>query len=142
MKVKDLYNKTITILNKLDRRDSLTGLDVWHKFIIKNVAYYSEKVSNVSGNNVSIGQTFKIEITFNSLYKNYSDWKKSGNQNCCFTVSAGDYIVFENIEEDAITPNNIQAIKNKYEPNVCEVRAFKELDKRKSNYVMLEIEGV
>lgn len=142
MEIKDIYTKTITILNKLNRKDSATGLDVWYKSVIKNASYYTEKTTNVSGTNVSMGQTFKVLIPFNDNYLNYAEWKKAGKQTGHFTISQGDYIVLGEIEETQITPNNIQSIRQKYEPNVCDVRFFTELNDRGGATVQLRIEGV
>ena len=60
-------NGTITLLNKLKRKDSTTGLDVWFKTIIKHCVYKKYKISNVSNTVISMGEEYTILIVFNML---------------------------------------------------------------------------
>lgn len=135
----------ITIANKLNRKDSTTGLDVWYKTIIKDVKYKIDKITNVNGTEVSIGQQFIILIPFSEKFKNYNEWKQdSNNKNSTYTMSQGDYIFLTDVPED-ITPNNIIALRNQYKPNVCEVRSIEEVPIENKKYgvkVQLRISGV
>ena len=40
-------NTTITLLNKLKKNDSITGLDIWYKYFIQNVEYTRKDISNI-----------------------------------------------------------------------------------------------
>lgn len=131
----------ITLVNKLKRKDSITKLDVWYKTVINNCAYNTNKVQNISGNVVSVGQTFTILIPFTNKYLPYDKWKKSDNISNLFTLSVGDYIFLENISNENITPENIQNIRNNYEPNVCEIKSIMEVEKFNQTLFQFKIEG-
>ena len=64
---------TVTLLNRLKRKDSLTNTDVWYKTIITECAYKKEKVSAVNGSTVSMGQQFTILLPFTGKYLPYSE---------------------------------------------------------------------
>lgn len=133
--------KKITILNKLPRQDSVTGLDIWYKSIVLNAIYSIEKVADVQGSITSLGQVFNILIPFNSAYLPYNEWKDSDKESY-FTLSQGDLIFIDvDINED-ITPQNVQQIKNKYKSSVCEVRSIVEVPKRAGVNYRLKVSGV
>lgn len=131
--------ETITLCNKLARKDSITNLDVWYKTVLHNVPYTMKKISNVTGTTVSVGQTFMILLPFDGIYKPYDEWIKMGGQG--YTLSEGDYIFMRELEEE-ITPNTIQKIKNQYEPNVCEIRSIVEVSDSPNINYRFKIEGV
>ena len=64
----------ITLLNRLKRQDSVTNTDIWYKTIIKNCTYKKDRVSNVNGTVVSMGQSFTILIPFTGNYLPYKEW--------------------------------------------------------------------
>ena len=131
--------KSITLCNKLARKDSITNLDVWYKTVLHDIPYTMKRVSTVSGQTVSVGQTFMILIPFDDEYQSYDEWVKSGGKG--YTLSEGDLIFFRELEEE-VTPNTIQKIKNQYEPNVCEVRSIVEVPDRAGVGFRFKIEGV
>ena len=132
--------KVITVVNKLPRKDSVTNLDVWYPKILHNIQFSSEKVENVVGTDVSMGQSFVILVPFNELYRNYQDWKKEPDK--YYTMSVGDYIFLGTEIVEPITSNNIQQLKKQYEPNVCEVRYIKQVDCKFGVKIQLRVEGV
>lgn len=135
-------NGAVTILNKLNRKDSTTKLDVWYKTVIRGCAYSTNKVENVSGNVVSVGQTFTILIPFSELYLPYKDWKNSPLIASSFTLNPGDYIFLtEDVSED-INPNTIQTVRNMYEPAVCEIKTITEVEKFGDTKYQFRVEGV
>ena len=133
---------TITILNKLKRQDSVTGLDVWYKTILEDIKYSQTKVTTVVGTEVSMGQQFTILIPFTGKYVPYNDWKNSSNKDNTFTISQGDYIFLGIGLEEEVTPNNVLKLKNQYEPQVCEVRSIEEVPQKYGVKVQLRISGV
>lgn len=133
---------TITILNKLKRQDSVTGLDVWYKTIFEDIKYSQTKVTTVVGTEVSMGQQFTILIPFTGKYVPYNEWKNSSNKDNTFTVSQGDYIFLGIGLEEEVTPNNVLKLKNQYEPQVCEVRSIEEVPQKYGVKVQLRISGV
>lgn len=134
--------KVITILNRLARQDSQTGLDVWYKQVLKDVPYKIEKVTNVVGTTVSMGETFTILIPFNDKYLPYNEWKQALDKDSVFTLSQGDIIVLDAEVDDTITPNTIPTIKNKYKPKACEVRSIVEVPKRPGVNIQLKVSGI
>lgn len=127
----------ITLLNKLKRQDSQTGLEVWYKTFL-DVDYYSERVQNVTEKDVSMNETFTVLIPFSDKYHYYHLWK-SMNKDNIYTLSQGDYIVFGEVEEE-ITPNNIQSIVNQYRH--CEVRSIEEREKILDANYQFKVGGV
>ena len=137
----NIYDKTITILNRLKAVDSSTKkIDVYYKTVLENCGWYEQAISDVDGIKVSMSTTFKIFIPFTGKFLPYNEWKK-GNTDSFFTVSQGDTIILGEVEED-ITPQTITKIKQNYEPNVCEVRHCRVCDKRNGIEIQLYVEGI
>jgi hypothetical protein len=135
-------NGAITILNKLNRKDSTTNLDVWYKTVINGCVFSTNKVENINGNIVSVGQTFTILIPFSEYYLPYKIWKNSPLIASTFTLNPGDYIFLtENVKEN-INPNNIQSVRNSYEPYVCEIKTITEVENFGGAKFQFRVEGV
>lgn len=132
----------ITILNKLKRTDSITGLDVWYKTVIKSCTYSRTKISNVNGQVVSMGTQFTILIPFTNKYVPYHKWKDLENKDTKFTLSNQDIIILGEIKEKEITPNNIVSIKNKYSPNACEIRNIEEVENKFDTRYQFRVNGI
>lgn len=132
---------TITLLNKLKRKDSVTGIDVWYKTIINNCIYKKDRVSTVNGSVVSIGEQFTILIPFTDKYMQYKDWKNLENKSGTYTLSAQDIIILDEVTEN-VTAQNITQIKNDYEPNTCEIRSIEQVDKKLSVNYQFRVSGV
>ena len=132
---------TITLLNKLKRKDSITGLDIWYKTIIKDCIYKKERVSDVSGNIVSIGQQFTILIPFTGKYIPYKDWKNIEDKKGYYTISNQDIIILDEVQEE-VDVKNIIEIKNSYEPNTCEIRSIEQVESKFSSKYEFRVGGV
>ena len=132
---------TITLLNKLKRKHSITNLDVWYKTVIKDCAYKKDRVSNVNGSVVSVGEEFTILIPFTGGYLSYKDWKNLEDKTGTYTLSSQDIIILGEVEEE-VTAQNITQIKNDYEPNTCEVRSIEQVDQKLSVNYQFRIGGV
>lgn len=126
----------ITILNKLNRTDSTTGMDVWYKTIIDGCEAKKDKVATVAGTEVSMGETFTILIPFTNKYKHYENWTDRDNT---FTMSAGDVVILGEVLE-TVTPNNIAEIRNR--PNACDVRVVEEREQKHGVKYQLRVSGV
>lgn len=142
--LKNIYNQTITILNKLKRKDNTSGTDLWFKYVVHDAAWYTESARSAGGSSVFIGSYIKVFIPFHDEYIAYRDWMKPGNQEGHYTISSGDYIILGEIDEsqDEITANNIVKVMEKYGEDVCLVRHKNALYKRFGATVQLKIEGV
>ena len=132
---------TITLLNKLKRKDSTTNIDVWYKTVIKDCIYKKDKISTVNGNIVSMGQQFTILIPFTSKYLPYRDWKQLEDKTGYYTLSEQDVIILDIVTED-ITAQNITQIKNDYEPNTCEIRSIEQVEQKLSVNFEFRVGGV
>lgn len=132
---------TITLLNKLKRKDSVTGLDVWYKTILKDCVYKKDRVSDVSGNTVSMGQQFTILIPFTEKYLPYKDWKNLDDKTGYYTLSNQDVIILDEVTEE-VSANNITEIKNSYEPNTCEIRSIEQVEPKLSVKYEFRVGGV
>lgn len=132
---------TITLLNKLKRKDSITNLDIWYKTLIQDCIYKKDKISNVTGSVVSMGQEFTILIPFTGKYIPYNEWKKLEDKTGVYTLSTQDVIILGEVTEE-VTDKNIVQIKNDYEPNTCEIRSIEQVDQKLSVKFEFRVGGV
>lgn len=132
---------TMTLLNKLKRKDSITNLDIWYKTVIQNCVYKKDKISNVTGSVVSMGQEFTILIPFTGKYIPYNEWKKLEDKTGVYTLSPQDIIIFGEITEE-VTDKNIVQIKNNYEPDTCEIRSIEQVEKKLTVNFEFRVSGV
>lgn len=132
---------TVTLLNKLPKKDSITGLDVWYKTILHDIPYKKESVTNVTGTVTSMGEVFTILIPFSSLYLPYHEWK-NGKMDTHYTINQGDYLFLNvDIAQD-VTPSNVVTLKNQHEPFVCEVKTFTEVEEKNGVKFQLRVGGI
>lgn len=132
---------TITLLNKLKRKDSVTNVDVWHKTTIENCVFKKDRISNINGTTVTMGQQFTILIPFTGKYISYKDWKNLEDKSGYYTLSNQDIIILDEVTEE-VTANNITEIKNAYEPNTCEIRSIEQVDNKLSVKYEFRVGGV
>ena len=132
---------SITLLNRLKRKDSVTNTDVWYKTVIQNCIYKKDRITGVDGKVVSMGQQFTILIPFTGKYVTYNEWKKLEDKTGFFTLSNQDVIILENVEED-VTDKNITQVKQDHEPNTCEVRSIEQVIKRNGVNFEFRVGGV
>ena len=139
--LENIYNQRVTILNKLKRTDSKTGVDVWRKSIVDDVVWYTKSARSAGSSSVFIGTYITVLFPFNSRYLPYMEGKKPGNQDEHFTMSSGDYIILGDVPEN-ITANNIIKVLEQYGENVCQVKHHNANYKRFGARVQLKVEGV
>ena len=139
--LENIYNQRVTILNKLKRTDSKTGVDVWRKSTVDDVVWYTKSARSAGSSSVFIGTYITVLFPFNSRYLPYMEWKKPGNQDEHFTMSSGDYIILGDVPEN-ITANNIIKVLEGYGENVCQVKHHNANYKRFGARVQLKVEGV
>ena len=134
-------NGSITLLNRLKRKDSVTNTDVWYKTKIQNCVYKKDRITTVNGTVVSMGQAFTILIPFTGNYLPYKDWKKLEDKTGFYTLSEQDVIILDHVIEE-VTPQNITQIKNDYEPNTCEIRSIEQVNQVFSVQFEFRVSGV
>lgn len=132
---------TVTFLNRLRRKDSVTNTDIWYKSIIKNCVYKKDRISNINGTVVSMGQQFTILIPFTGKYLPYKEWKTLEDKTGYYTLSNQDVIILDIVKEE-VTAQNIAQVKNDYEPNTCEIRSIEQVDKKLSVQFEFRVSGV
>lgn len=134
-----IYNDTITIFNKLDGTDTVSGKEEVVKTVLSGCGWYSQAESSVSGTNISIGQKGKVLIPFNKGYLPYDEWKA---EQAGFTMRLSD-CVFKGEISDAVTVSNLSKIYNKYKPNAIKVKYIDDLEERTGVpiKIQLRIEG-
>lgn len=132
---------TVTLLNKLKRKDSVTNTDVWYKTILQDCVYKKDKISSINGTIVSMGQQFTILIPFTGKYLPYKDWKNLDDKTGYYTLSNQDVIILDNVTEE-VTASNITDIKNAYEPNTCEIRSIEQVEQKLSIKYEFRVGGV
>lgn len=132
---------TVTLLNRLKRKDSITNTDVWYKSIIENCVYKKDRISNINGTVVSMGQQFTILIPFTDKYLPYKQWKTLEDKTGYYTLSNQDVIILDIVEEE-VNAQNIAQIKNDYEPNTCEIRSIEQVEKKLSVQFEFRVGGV
>ena len=134
-------NGSITLLNRLKRKDSVTNTDVWYKTKIQNCVYKKDRITTVNGPVVSMGQAFTVLIPFTGNYLPYKDWKKLEDKTGFYTLSEQDVIILDDVMEE-VTPQNITQIKNDYEPNTCEIRSIEQVNQVFSVQFEFRVSGV
>lgn len=139
--LENIYNQTITILNKLRREDNDGKTDLWYKTVVDNAVWYTDSARSAGSNAVYIGSYITILLPFHDEYMDYEEWKKQVNKDELFTVSVGDYIIKGTIE-DEVNANNIVKVTQKYGENVCLVRHHNANYNRFGARVQLKIQGV
>ena len=132
---------TITLLNRLKRKDSVTGKDVWYKTYIENCVFKKERISEMNGNIVSMGQQFTILIPFTEKFLPYKQWKNLEDKTGYYTLSNQDIIIIGIVTED-VTPDNVVSVKSDYEPNTCEIRSIEQVEKKLSVTYEFRVGGV
>ena len=134
-----MYDKTVTIANKLKKADSGIGAttDTWKKTVLTNAEFHKKTVRSVSGSTVSLGETEIVLIPFGSGYLPYETWETDTSKG--FTMEPGDVIFYGTIAETP-TSANISTLKQTYKN--CDVRT---VDVAKNNglaKVQVKVEGV
>lgn len=138
---KNIYNETVTILNKLKRTDSDTGRDVWYKTVLTDVAWYTDSARSAGNHDVYIGSYITILVPFHDEYMDYLDWAVCKNKEDFYTMSTGDYVIRGLVEEE-ITPDNVVKTLDKYGERVCLVRHHNANYNRFGATVQLKVQGV
>lgn len=118
------FDYTITVINKLKAQHSATKLDVWYKTVLHHNAFTSQTMRNVTGTTASVASVYTVRVPLNDKYTPYSEWISDPSQG--FTFSLGDIIIKGVIDEITITPNNVNQILQKYQPNAFTVKSFKD----------------
>ena len=116
------FDTTLTLLNKINGRDSVRGVDEWHKTILSNCSWSVKAIQSTSGSTVNVGAAYIVQIPKSVKYCCYPDWVQQLNG---WTISTGDFIVKGVVSED-VTAQNVREIIGKYKPHAFEIRMFQD----------------
>lgn len=137
-----MYGQTVTVLNKLDARDSALKLDTWYKQVVTGALWSANITRSVSGDgSVQIGQSVKCHIANRAEYMPYDEWKAAENRDAYFTIRTGDYIVLGEVTEDVTASNVLQIVKAKG-GDAMQVKAFRDLRDTSVSYPSEGLESV
>lgn len=127
----DIYNETITVVNRLDARDSATRQDTYYATVIHH-CMWTEKISRMvqSDGTVKVGVTHQVQIPESENYKPYRAWRLTEERQDAFTLTEGDYVFRGELTEE-VTASNIRALVNNYEPDVFQIQSFMDTTKGK-----------
>lgn len=124
-----IYDHTITVINKLDAKDSLLKKDAYYKTVIPHCMWAVRTTRTVqSDGTVNIGTVHSVQIPENADYMPYREWKNAPDRDERFTIRTGDYIVLGEVTEE-ITASTIKPTVNLYEPDAFQVQTFRDATK-------------
>lgn len=122
----EIYNSTITVINKLDAKDAALSQDAYYKTVLKGCMWSDSSTRTVgSDGTVSIATAHRVQIPEMENYLPYREWMQPENRDAKFTVREGDYVVFGEVTE-AVTPSNVRSIVKKFEPEAFQVQSFQD----------------
>lgn len=137
-----MYGQTVTVLNKLDARDSALKLDTWYKQVVRGALWSASITRSVATDGtVSIGQSVKCHIANRSEFMPYDEWKAAGNRDAYFTIRTGDYVILGEVSEDVTASNVLQIVKAKG-GDAMQVKAFRDLRDPSVNYPSAGMESI
>ena len=124
----NIISSKCTIINKLKKADSATGVDVWYKHELYDCFWDVISQATQAGQQTYLGATKSVQIPANQgiPFAEYELWAQ-GNMDSHFTVSPDDYIVLGEVHED-INAGNIVSVMNKYGDKACRIKVFNNLD--------------
>lgn len=126
-----IYDDTITVINKLDAKDSLLKQDAYYKTVIDHCMWTSQSVRDVSDSGVvNVGTVNQVQIPESEHYLPYKEWRKAENRDDAFTLRMGDYVIRGKVEED-IDASNIKKVVSLYEPEAFQIQSFIDATKKK-----------
>lgn len=125
-----IYDDTITVINKLDAKDSALRQDVYYATVIPHCMWSVKTVRQVDSNgDVNIGTVHQVQIPESENYQPYREWKKDRDTRTeAFTLRTGDYIIKGEVTDD-VTASTIKAIVRDYEPDAFQIQTFRDATK-------------
>lgn len=122
----EIYDSTVTLLNRLDAKDSALNQDAYYKTVLHDCMWNDSSTRTVgSDGTVSLSTTHQVQIPEMEYYLPYREWKKPENRDTHFTVKEGDYVILGEVTED-VTPSNYRSVVKSYEPQAFQVQSFQD----------------
>lgn len=125
----NVYNETITVINKLDAKDSALKQDAYFVTTLEGCMWTVTQTRDVANDGtVIIGTVHAVQIPESENYMPYREWRRAENRADAFTLTTGDYVVRGSIDEE-VTASNIKAVVKKYEPDAFQIQSFRDATK-------------
>lgn len=122
----EIYDSTITVINKLDAKDAALASDAYYKTVIKGCMWSDSSTRTVgTDGTVSIATVHNVQIPEMADYLPYREWIKPENRDDHFTVREGDYVVLGDVTEE-VTPSTVRKVVAQYEPEAFQVQSFRD----------------
>lgn len=125
-----IYDDTITVINKLDAKDSALRQDVYYATVIHHCMWASKTIRQVGSNgDVNIGVVHQVQIPESENYQPYREWKASRDTRAdAFTLRNGDYII-RGVYDGEVTASTLRSIVKDYEPDAFQIQTFRDATK-------------
>lgn len=123
------YGEPITLINKLDAKDAQLKNDAYYVTVIYGCMWYEEFARATTSTGTVIPSTIhKVQIpeAAKGSYIPYRKWRDLEAKSGSFTLRDGDYVIRGTVDTP-ITPSNIRTVVSDYEPDVFQVKAWREL---------------
>lgn len=127
--VKDLptFRHTVTVLNKLDGRDSPDHLDRWKKTVLRHCTWKEKRTQGASSrlstaSEVNEDTGYLVRVPPSEDYRPYREWAADMRG---FTFSPGDYVIMGEVTQE-ITAETVLAVVQYYRPAAFEVTLFQD----------------
>lgn len=123
----DIYDATVTLINKLDAKDAALASDAYYKTVLHGVMWSDSTTRTVgSDGTVSIATSHNVQLPDFERYLPYREWCKAENRQDCFTVREGDWVVLGEVAEE-VTSSTVRKVVALYEPDAFQVQSFRDL---------------
>lgn len=123
-----LYNETVTLINKLDAKESQLKQDEYYKHVFHHCMWSLVTTRSVAPDGtVTIGTSHRVQIAENVDYVPYKEWATSDHESV-FTVRAGDYVVLGEVTEE-VTSSTLRKVIAAYEPEAFQIQTFRDATK-------------
>lgn len=121
------FRHTVTLLNRLDGRDSPNHLDRWKKTVLRRCAWTEQQTQSPSGRlstaaEVNESAAYLARVPPSDDYRPYNEWKGDMEG---FTFSPGDYLILGELAEE-VTAENVLAVVDGRRPDAFEVTLFRD----------------
>jgi hypothetical protein len=132
---------TITLVNKLNRKDSSNNVDEWFKTVIPDCEYKRVSSHSVTEKTTVIGNSFTVLVPFTGKFLDYSQWKQLTDRSDKYTIRPGDYIFLGELDEE-VSANNITTLYNTYKDSALQVKSYNQVVEALWTNYELKVEGV
>lgn len=137
----ELYNQTVTVVNRLDARDTPLRQDVYYATVLDGCMWSQKQVRTVQDDGtVVLGVTHVVQVPESDRFLPYNDWASEtkvapvgvdGDEGGTpfvppFTARLGDY-VFKGEVEEPVDATALKKLVSRHEPDVFQIQSFRDL---------------